>query len=55
LPISREGGQFNAFAGALGARLSGRVWAVDLALEAPLDRRTRPQAVPVVVVTVRFF
>src|SRR5581483_4412587 len=55
LPISHQGGQIHAVAGALGARLSGRVWAVDLALEAPLDRRARPQAVPVLVATVRFF
>ncbi len=55
LPISREGGQINVLAGALGARLSGRMWAVDLAVEAPLDRRTHPRAVPVFVATVRFF
>ena len=54
IPISHEGGQINVFAGALGARLSGKVWAVDLAAEVPLDRRSKPAAIPVVVVSVRW-
>jgi hypothetical protein len=55
LPLSRDGGRINVLAGAVGFRLSGRVWAVDLAFEGPLDRHTSPQAVPVVIATVRFF
>jgi hypothetical protein len=54
LPLSREGGQVNVLAGALGFRLSGRLWAVDLAFEGPLDRRASPPVVPLLIATVRF-
>jgi len=40
LPISREGGEANVLAGAFGVRFSGKAWAVDIALEGPLDRRS---------------
>jgi len=54
LPLSRDGGQINVLGGALGFRLSGRVWAVDLALEGPLDRHASPAVLPVLVASVRF-
>ncbi len=54
LPIGSADGQYNVLAGASGLRLSGRTWGVDLAAEAPLDRRTSPQLIPFVAGTYRF-
>ena len=54
LPLSRDNGDYHAFAGAGGIRLSGKAWGVDLAFEAPLDRRTHPQVIPVLAATYRF-
>jgi hypothetical protein len=55
LPVSREGGETNVLAGAFGVRFSGKAWAVDLALEGPLDRRSTPPVVPLLVASWRFF
>ncbi len=54
VPIAREAGEIHVLAGAVGARFSGRRWAVDVALEAPLDRRANPAVAPVIVGTYRF-
>jgi hypothetical protein len=55
VPLESRFGQINALGAALGMRFSGRVWAVDVAVEAPLDRRTNPRFVPLLVVSRRFF
>jgi hypothetical protein len=54
LPLGGAAGDYHALAGALGFRLSGRAWAVDLAFETPLDHKTNPQVIPVLAATYRF-
>jgi hypothetical protein len=54
LPLGKEGAEIHALAAAAGLRFSGKRAAVDIGLEAPLDRKTKPQAIPIVAVTVRF-
>jgi hypothetical protein len=54
LPIGRDGGEIHALGGAAGIRMSGRRLGLDIALEAPLDRRTEPQIIPLLVGTYRF-
>ena len=54
LPIGREGGEAHALGGAAGLRFSGKRVALDVALEAPLDRRTEPRVIPLLVGTYRF-
>lgn len=54
VPIGREGGAVHALGGAAGFRFAGKRAAIDVALEAPLDRRTKPQAIPVLIATYRF-
>lgn len=55
IPIGRAAADVHGIAGAGGIRFSGRSWAVDLALEVPLDRRGNlPPALPFVAATYRF-
>jgi len=55
VPVGREVADVHALGGAGGVRLSGARWAVDLALEAPLDRRGNlPKALPWIAATYRF-
>lgn len=54
LPLGGEAGNYNGIAGAGGVRFSGRSWGVDLALGAPLDRKTNVAIIPGIAVTYRF-
>jgi hypothetical protein len=56
VPFGRDVGRYNGVGGAIGFRLSGVRWAVDLSMEAPLTSLTSdnvPRAFPVVTVTYR--
>jgi hypothetical protein len=54
LPLGNQAAQVHALGAAVGLRFTGKRAAVDLGLEGPLDRKTKPQVVPIVAVTVRF-
>lgn len=54
LPLGRDVSEIHALAGAAGIRIAGKRLALDIAFEGPIDRRTKPQAVPVIVGTYRF-
>lgn len=55
VPVAREAADVHGVAGAFGVRFSGASWAVDLALDAPLDRRGNlPPVLPLLVGTYRF-
>jgi hypothetical protein len=53
VPFGRDVGRYNGVGGAVGIRLSGVHWAVDLSMEAPLTSQDVPRAFPVVAFTYR--
>ena len=53
VPFGRDVGRYNGVGGALGVRLSGARWGVDLSLQVPLTSEDVPRAFPVVAFTYR--